>query len=86
MADTVAPLSWPATPGGLEDAVGRSREPGELGDRTAWTSEELAATVGTLPAKDLIRAALAEGAFERADASLGRIGREVAVAALAVRA
>ena len=80
------PLLHPGAAGRLEDALGGGRKLGELAGRATRTHDELASAIRTLAMKHTARARFAEGAFERADASLGRLRRQIAVAALAVGA
>src|SRR5690606_1799719 len=70
---------------GLEQALGRSREAGEPICRAPWTGNQLSAAIRAPAFEQLLGAAGAERAFERADARLKRVGRQVDVAAFAVR-
>ena len=68
----------------FEDAFHRSREATKLGGWAARPDHEFAAAVRAQPVKLLAGAGFTEGALERADA-FSRLGRQIAVAALAVR-
>src|SRR5436190_5094745 len=75
-------ISRAAAPGGLDHAPGRSRVPLEVLGRPARARDELAAAVRAAAAERLARAVATEGALERADQRVGRVGRQVAAAAL----
>src|SRR5207248_520541 len=84
----------PASPGGrrslratrrLEHADDRRRMVDERRRGAAWPRHEFAAAVRTAAAELRFGAGRAEGAFEGADARLGRIRRQVAVTAFAPR-
>src|SRR5450432_1216573 len=78
-------LSHCAAAGRFEDAFCGCWKSGEFGSRPTRTSEKFTAAIWALPVKHSTRARLAEFAHERADASLGRFGRKISVAALAIR-
>src|SRR6266480_3174751 len=71
---------------GFVDAFRRRRILHELVHGTARPRNELTPAVGAHAAQDFARARAAEGALEGTNESLGGVGREIAVAALAVRA
>src|SRR3954471_6501429 len=72
-------------PGRLENPLRGRRIVCELASRAARPRNQLTAAVRTLPSKNPLRASPAEGAFEGTDESVAALGRQVAVAALAVR-
>src|SRR5262245_17667130 len=57
---------------------------GERGGRADWPTHQLAAAVGTAPSEHVLGTLAAEGALERAHDGVGRVGRQVAIAAFAV--
>src|SRR5438093_6187016 len=69
----------------LEDALVGGRVFRKLVRGTPRARDELAATVRTSAGQHAFRAGAAEGALERADARVGRVWRQVAVAALTGR-
>lgn len=71
-------------PSGLEDALRRSGILPQFLGRTPGTRHELAAAVGTACGKDAFGAGTTKRAFERTDAGIDGIGREIDVATLAV--
>src|SRR6266853_6195934 len=68
------------------DAFRRRRILHELVHWTARPRNELTPAVGAHAVKHFARAGAAERALEGTNESLGRVGREIAVAALTVRA
>src|SRR5262249_54515393 len=76
-----APISTPLR---FEDSLGRGRVLRQLLGRTPRASHELAAAVRAAASQYELGAGPAEGALEGADASFGRLRREVAVTALAI--
>lgn len=73
--------SLPAT-SGLMDASGRGWVVGELGSRASRAYYQLTPAVRTDIAENTVGARRTEGALERADASVGGLGRQVFVATL----
>jgi len=74
----------PSAPLGLEDTLGRCREPCQLFCRAPRASHQLTAKVGAPPGKYTLGAGPTESALERTDPCLRRLGRKVDIAALTV--
>ena len=70
----------------LVDAFRRSWVARQLGGRPHRARGESTTAIGAAPLQLLLDAAHAEGALERADACIGRVRRQVRIAALAVGA
>jgi hypothetical protein len=68
-----------------DDSHRRSGILHELRSRTNWTTDEIATAIGAHETELRGRARQAIGALEGADVSFARLGREIAVAAFAVR-
>src|SRR5262245_57762057 len=71
---------------GLQDALGGGGVFLQLARGADGALDEVATAIGAGAAQDVLGAAAAEGAFEGADQGVGRVGREVLVAAFAVGA
>ncbi len=69
----------------LDLARRRSRKLGQFFRRPDRAADELATAIRTPPVQDLLGASAAERAFERAHPRLHRIGRQILVAAFAIR-
>src|SRR5262245_3658375 len=70
----------------LRQPLRRGRIPGEHGRGPDGAAYQLAAAVGAAATRQAVRRAVgAEGALERADQGILRFGRQILVAALAVR-
>src|SRR5262245_29413026 len=69
----------------LQHALCRGWEFCELVGRADGAAHQFAAAIGTFPFQHLLGAILAVGAFERAHHRVARLGRQVAIAAFAVR-
>src|SRR5215470_13512521 len=84
MASGVMPFSGHlAAAVGLQDALGGGGVFLQLAGRADGALDEVAAAVGAGAVQRVLGAGAAEGAFEGADHGVGRLGREVLVAALA---
>src|ERR1700675_1258007 len=69
---------------GVKHAHSGGGVPGQLRKGTNRAGFEIAAAIGTMSAKLLLRAVAAEGALEGADHGIRGVGRQVSVTAFAV--